>query len=53
MQKRMNKYGVIQDYIIWIAIAVFVLVVLILAAVIFKEKLFSVAEQIKNIFRFR
>ncbi|MEK6898028.1 MAG: hypothetical protein AABX28_01575 [Nanoarchaeota archaeon] len=50
MRKRDGKRGIISDYLPWILIALAILVVMLLAIFILKEKGASVVEQIKNLF---
>jgi hypothetical protein len=48
---RGNKRGIITEYLPWIIIALLVLVIVIIAISMFKEKGMSFIDQIKNIFR--
>ncbi len=48
----MNKRGIIADYLPWLIIGVVVLVIILLAIFVLREKGISLIEQIKNLFRF-
>jgi len=50
MKKRTDKKGIISEYLPWILIAVAVLVILLLAIFVLKDKGFSLIDQIKNLF---
>ena len=47
-----KKKGIISDYLPWLIIAVVVLVIILLAIFVLREKGISLIEQIKNLFRF-
>ena len=47
-----GKKGIISDYLPWLIIAVVVLVIILLAIFVLREKGISLIEQIKNLFRF-
>ena len=49
----MDKRGIISEYLPWILIALAVLVILMMAAFILKEKGVSVIDSLKNLFRYR
>lgn len=49
MRRKRENSGIISDYLPWILIALAVLVVMLLAIFILKEKGASVVEQIKNL----
>ena len=48
----MNKRGIVADYLPWLIIGVVVLVIILLAIFVLREKGISLIEQIKNLFRF-
>ena len=48
-----NCKGIISEYLPWILIALAVLVILMMAAFILKEKGVSVIDSLKNLFRYR
>jgi len=45
-----GKRGIVSEYLPWILIAVAVLVILVLAVALLKDKGVSLVDQIKNIF---
>ena len=45
-----GKKGIVSEYLPWILIAVGVLVILVLAVALLKDKGVSLVDQIKNIF---
>jgi hypothetical protein len=47
----MKKRGVVSEYLPWLLIAIAILVILVIAAIIFKEKSLFALEKIKNIFK--
>ena len=51
MRKRSDKKGIISEYLPWILIAVAILVILMIAIFVLKDKGFSLIEQIKSLFR--
>jgi len=51
MKRVINKKGIISEYLPWILIAVAVLVILMIAIFVLKEKGFSLIDQIKDLFR--
>jgi len=53
LKKLKIKKGVIQDYIIWIAIAVFILAIIIMTVLLMRGKGTSLLDKINNLFRFR
>jgi len=53
MKKRMNKRGIAIEGLVWWVIAIAVLVIMIVLAVVLKDKLGDIGSYIKNIFRFR
>lgn len=48
----MEKRGIVADYLPWLIIGVIVLVIILLAIFVLREKGISLIEQIKNLFRF-
>jgi len=46
-----NKKGVVSEYLPWLLIGIAVLVILVIAAIIFKDKSLLALEKLKNIFR--
>ncbi len=50
MEKRLNKKGVVADYLPWILIAVAILVILVIAIGILQSKGVSLIDQLKNLF---
>jgi len=50
MKRVINKKGIISEYLPWILIAVAVLVILMIAIFVLKEKGFSLIDQIKDLF---
>ncbi len=53
MKKGMNKKGVAIEGLVWWVIAIAVLVIMIVLAVVLKDKLGGIGTFIKNLFRFR
>ncbi|MBR9701425.1 hypothetical protein GOV13_00720 [Candidatus Pacearchaeota archaeon] len=51
MKKRLDKRGIISEYLPWILIAVAVLVILMIAIFVLKDKGFSLVDQIKGLFK--
>jgi Na+/melibiose symporter-like transporter len=49
--KRLNKRGVVSEYLPWILIAVAVLAILMIAIFILKDKGVSAIDALKNLFR--
>lgn len=45
----MNKRGIISEFLPWLLIAIAVLVIVMIAIFVFKNKGFSLIDQIKNI----
>jgi len=50
---RLNKKGVVSEYLPWLLIALAVLAILMIAIFVLKDKGTTVLEGIKNIFRGR
>ena len=48
--KRMNKLGIVSEYLPWIIIAVAVLVILVVAAFFLREHGFNLIDKIKSLF---
>jgi hypothetical protein len=46
-----SKKGVVSEYLPWLLIAIAILVILVIAAIIFKDKALLALQRIKNIFR--
>ncbi len=53
MKKVMNTQGIITEYLPWLIIGLGVLVIVMIAIFLFKEKGVSMIDQIKNLFRGR
>jgi hypothetical protein len=51
MKERGNKKGVITEYLPWILIALAVLAILVISALILKEKGIDIIQKIKDLFR--
>jgi hypothetical protein len=49
--KKVNKKGVISEYLPWLLIALVVLTIVLITVFILKEKGISLIDQIKNLFR--
>lgn len=49
--KKVNKKGVISEYLPWLLIALVVLVIVLISIFFLKEKGTSLLDQIKNLFR--
>ncbi|MBI2043510.1 hypothetical protein HYT25_03925 [Candidatus Pacearchaeota archaeon] len=47
-----NKRGIISDYLPWLIIGIVVLVIILLAIFILREKGISLIDKIKNLFKF-
>lgn len=52
MKTTKNKKGVVINTLVWWIIAIAVLVILLVLAVILKDKLWDIGIYLKNIFRF-
>jgi len=50
MKKKLDKKGVISEYLPWILIAVVVLAIVLIAIFLMKERGSSLIEQIKGLF---
>ena len=53
VKMRMNKKGIAIEGLVWWVIAIAVLVIMVILAVVLKDKLGDIGNYIKNIFRFR
>jgi len=53
MNKKIGKKGVAVESLVWWLIAIAVLVVALVLAFVLREKLFSIGDYLKNLFRFR
>ena len=51
--KGMNKRGIAIEGLVWWIIAIAVLAIMVVLAVVLKDKLGDIGSYIKNIFRFR
>ncbi|MEK6842316.1 MAG: hypothetical protein AABX84_00730 [Nanoarchaeota archaeon] len=47
-----NKRGIISDYLPWLIIGIVVLVIILLAIFLLREKSIALIDQIKNLFKF-
>jgi len=50
---RMNKKGIAIEGLVWWVIAIAVLVIMVILAVVLKDKLGDIGNYVKNLFRFR
>ena len=46
-----NKRGIVSEYLPWLLIGIAILVILVIASIIFKDKALLALQKIKNIFR--
>ncbi|MBS3071020.1 hypothetical protein J4407_01830 [Candidatus Pacearchaeota archaeon] len=53
MKKRLDKKGIVADYLPWILIAIAVLAVLMIAIFTMKEQGISLIDKIKDLIKFR
>lgn len=49
--KKVNKKGVVTEYLPWLLIAIIILVIVVISIFFLKEKGVSLLDQIKNLFR--
>lgn len=49
--RKVNKLGVVSEYLPWLLIALVVLVIVLITIFLLKEKGTSLVDQIKNLFR--
>lgn len=49
--KKMNKKGIVTEYLPWLLIALVVLTIVVITIFLLKEKGVSLIDQIKNLFR--
>lgn len=47
----MKKKGIVSEYLPWLLIAIAILVILVVASIIFKDKALLALQKIKNAFR--
>ena len=53
MKKEMKKRGIITEYLPWLIIGLAVLAILVITVFLLKEKVISLIDSIKNLFKGR
>ena len=53
MKKRRNKKGIVSEYLPWLLIAIAILVILMIAIFVMKDKGVSILDKVGDLFRRR